>query len=60
MPETIKKIIKIALGIAATIVLGAIGSGLWERFLGPFLDWLTRQTIGAFAWGHTSSAFKVT
>lgn len=54
MPETLKKLIKIVLGIAATIVLGAIGSGLWERFLGPFLDWLTRQTVGAFAWGHSS------
>jgi hypothetical protein len=54
MSETLKKLLKIAAGIFATIVLGAIGSGLWERFLGPFLDWLTRQTIGAFAWGHTS------
>lgn len=54
MPERLQKTLKIVLGIAATIVLGAVGSGLWERFLGPFLDWLTRQTVGAFAWGHSS------
>lgn len=54
MSETLKKALKIVVGFAATIVLGAIGSGLWERFLGPFLDWLARQTVGAFAWGHTS------
>lgn len=49
-----RKIFKIALGVLATIFLGAIGSGIWERFLGPALDWLTRISIGAFAWGHSS------
>lgn len=43
------KALKVVLGILATIVLGAIGSGLWERMLGPFLDWLTRSTIGLYA-----------
>jgi len=43
------KLLKVVLGVLATIVLGAIGSGLWERMLGPFLDWLTRSTIGLYA-----------
>jgi hypothetical protein len=43
------KFVKVVLGILATIILGAIGSGLWERMLGPFLDWLTRATIGLYA-----------
>lgn len=51
---TAKRFLKFTLGVIATIFLGAIGSGLWERFLGPFLDWLSRVTIGAFAWGHAS------
>lgn len=54
MTLTAKGFFKFALGVIATIILGAIGSGLWERFLGPFLDWLARVTVGAFAWGHTS------
>ena len=43
------RIFKLLLGIVATIFLGAVGSGLWERFLGPALDWLTRSTVGLFA-----------
>jgi hypothetical protein len=43
------KFFKVVLGVLATIVLGAVGSGLWERMLGPFLDWLTRSTIGLYA-----------
>ena len=54
MSEILKNTLKIVGGVVATIVLGAIGSGLWERFLGPFLDWLTRQTVGVLAWGHAS------
>ncbi len=54
MTLTAKGFLKVALGVIVTIFLGAIGSGLWERFLGPFLDWLSRITVGAFAWGHTS------
>ena len=44
-----KKLILYFLGIVGTIILGAIGSGLWERLLGPFLDWLTKFTIGLYA-----------
>lgn len=32
------KYLKIAFGIIGTIILGAIGSGVWERFLSPLLD----------------------
>lgn len=54
MQINVSKLLKVALGIVATIFLGAIGSGVWERFLGPALDWLTKVSVGAFAWGHTS------
>lgn len=54
MTLTAKAFIKIVLGGIATIFLGAIGSGLWEKFLGPFLDWLSRITVGTFAWGQAS------
>ncbi|HAS8112859.1 TPA: hypothetical protein I7666_06085 [Vibrio vulnificus] len=37
--------IKILGGIFATIFLGAIGSGLWERFLSPFFDWASLKTV---------------
>jgi hypothetical protein len=43
------KFLKIILGIIATIILGAIGSGLWERMLGPLLDWITHATVGMYA-----------
>lgn len=43
------KFLKVLLGIVATITLGAIGSGLWERMLGPSLDWLTHATVGMYA-----------
>ena len=32
--------IKIIIGAVATVFLGALGSGLWERFLSPFFDYL--------------------
>lgn len=54
MKINLSKLLKVALGVLATIFLGAIGSGLWERFLGPALDWLTKVSIGAFAWGLSS------
>lgn len=54
MNPTFVKLIRIIVGIVATIVLGAIGSGLWERFLGPALDGLTRVSIGVFSHGHNS------
>ena len=32
-------------GVIATIILGAVGSGLWERALSPGLDWLFRTFV---------------
>ena len=40
-----KKIIKIILGLLGTIVLGAIGSGLWERVLSQWFDMLIIGTV---------------
>lgn len=48
-----RQFFKIVAGVAVTIFLGAVGSGLWERFMGPGLDWLTRATVGAISNGHT-------
>ncbi|MCC9162581.1 hypothetical protein LNA76_04505 [Alcaligenes sp. MMA] len=42
MPIT--KLLKIISGIAATILLGAIGSGVWEKLLAPGLNWLATHT----------------
>lgn len=38
-------LIKVVGGIAATIILGAVGSGLWERVLAPGLDWSFRTSV---------------
>lgn len=42
---TQKTILKIIGGITATIILGAVGSGVWERILSPGLDWLFRCVV---------------
>ncbi len=39
------KYLKIIAGILATILLGAVGGGLWERVLSPALDKLSRAAI---------------
>lgn len=54
MNAGLSKSLKIIVGVIATIILGAIGSGLWERFLGPTLDWLTKASIGTIARGYGS------
>jgi hypothetical protein len=36
---------KVILGIAGTIVLGAIGSGVWELFFSPVFSWLGRGIL---------------
>jgi hypothetical protein len=38
-------LLKVLAGIVATIILGAIGSGLWERILAPVLDWCFRSVV---------------
>ncbi len=40
-----KNWIKITIGIIGTIFLGAIGSGLWERFLSPLADSLVILSV---------------
>lgn len=40
-----KNWIKITLGILGTIFLGAIGSGLWERFLSKIIDSLVSLSV---------------
>jgi len=40
-----KTILKIVGGIVGTILLGAIGSGFWERLLAPGLDWIFRTSV---------------
>lgn len=40
----IKKAIKIVLGAIATILLGAIGSGVWEKVLSPGLIYVAKLT----------------
>ena len=32
-------------GVTAAIVLGALGSGLWELFLSPTLSWLSENGV---------------
>jgi integral membrane sensor domain MASE1 len=54
MTDQIRKYIKITVGVIGTIVLGAIGSGLWERVVGPFLDWSAKISVGAISWIITS------
>ena len=54
-------IFKIIGGISATILLGAIGSGLWERFLSPFVDYIKYkvvQTISVFYTGYLDSIYQ--
>ena len=36
----IKNVIKIILAAIATILLGALGSGVWEKILSPFLSYI--------------------
>lgn len=54
--EKINNWIKISLGIIGTITLGAIGSGIWERFLSPLTDG-TFSYVGQII-GNFSDTFK--
>ncbi len=40
-----KNWVKMLLGVLGTIFLGAIGSGLWERFLSKFMDSLIDLSV---------------
>jgi len=43
------KFIKISGSVLLVIFLGAIGSGLWERFLSPVIDKLIEVTINGMS-----------
>lgn len=43
MPVNFKKIIKTIGYVIATVLLGAIGSGFWEKALSPFLSYASRK-----------------
>jgi hypothetical protein len=43
MPEKFTKIIKAIGYVFATVLLGAIGSGFWEKALSPFLSYASRK-----------------
>jgi hypothetical protein len=48
------KALKWILGIAATVVLGALGSGLWQNVLGPSLHFITRWGLDLASLGFAS------
>ena len=56
----IEKILKILFGIVSTIILGAIGSGVWERLLSPALgefgNFLT-TTISSISERYSNSIY---
>lgn len=48
--------LKVIGGLAAAILIGAIGSGVWEALLKPLLQYGAEVVVGLFAW--VSTAFK--
>jgi TRAP-type C4-dicarboxylate transport system permease small subunit len=63
IPESIYKsrVIQISIGGAITIFLGAIGSGLWELFLGPLLHKasdFTLTTISSLFHGYVDFIYR--
>ncbi|MEQ1741779.1 MAG: hypothetical protein ABL869_04670 [Candidatus Nitrotoga sp.] len=54
------KIIKLFFGALATIFLGAIGSGFWEKFLSPLLGYLSKlitSTISSLSTSYSDSIY---
>ncbi|MCK4956601.1 MAG: hypothetical protein KAS49_03125 [Candidatus Cloacimonetes bacterium] len=49
-----KNILKIVAGILATIILGAVGSGVWERFLSPLVDLMYIKVVELFSYLSSS------
>lgn len=43
-------------GVAVAIILGALGSGIWERLLSPAYDYCSSAVVGLF--GSVSISFK--
>ncbi len=55
------KYLKIIAGVIVTIFLGAIGSGVWEKFLSPFLESISRKSIelvSSIYTGYLDSIYK--
>ena len=52
----LQTVTKVLGGFAAAILLGAIGSGVWERLLSPLLDGGYRATVDLVS--HVSVAYK--
>lgn len=40
-----RKLITLAGSVVAAVFLGALGSGLWEKLLAPFLSWSASETV---------------
>ncbi len=51
-----KKVLTVVAGVIGTILLGAIGSGLWERCLSPVADWTIKVVVSGMS--LLSSTYK--
>lgn len=57
----IKNVIKVVLGILAAILLGAIGSGVWEKVLSPSISYIGKfvtSTISSLSSSYSDSIYK--
>ena len=55
------RLLKIVGSLAAAIILGAIGSGVWEKILSPAISWLSSATaefISTFSSSYENSIFQ--
>ncbi len=53
-------VIKASLGVLATILLGAIGSGVWEKIPSPLLAWISEfitDTVSSISTGYSNSIY---
>ena len=53
------RFLKVIGGISAAIILGAIGSGVWEKALSPALSWLSATTASGIASVSTTYADSI-
>ena len=57
----ISTFLKVLIGVVATILIGAIGSGVWEKLLSPFLDYSYRfvvDLIDGFSSDYKNTVYK--
>lgn len=55
------KLLKLFLSLLGLILLGALGSGLWEKVLNPFIDWFSKTfitIIGNFQSSYIDNIYK--